>query len=175
MALHRTGVPLRFISASELLIRHRVKKLNPISKELIAPCGMNCAICSRYLSHVNNLKRSQCIGCRPGNKKCSYLFKKCSGINSTLKGNATANFCFECDQYPCKQINRMDNRYRKNYDMSVKDNLEYIKKVGINKFKEEQYKKYCCLQCGGLISIHNKKCFKCDTITRLVEKRNKKY
>jgi hypothetical protein len=56
--------------------------------------------------------------------------------------------------------------------MSVKDNLEYIKKNGIGKFIEEQYKKYRCSKCGGLISIHNGKCFKCDTITKLVEKYN---
>ncbi len=152
-----------------------MKKSNPISKDLIAPCGMNCAICSRYLAYVNNLNRSQCIGCRPGNKRCSYLFEKCSGINNALKGNATAKFCFECDQYPCKQINHMDSRYRSNYQMSVKDNLGYIKKMGIGEFIDEQYKKYRCSQCGGLISIHNRKCFKCDTITRLVEKSNKKY
>ncbi|MBU1340804.1 MAG: DUF3795 domain-containing protein [Proteobacteria bacterium] len=147
-----------------------MNKSNPISEELIAPCGMNCAICSRYLAYLNNLKRSQCVGCRPGDKRCSYLFKKCSGINNTLKGIATANFCFECDQFPCKQINRMDDRYRNNYRMSVKDNLEDIKKNGIGKFIQEHYRKYCCSECGELISIHNRKCFKCDTITRLVEK-----
>lgn len=54
--------------------------------------------------------------------------------------------------------------------MSIKDNLEYIKEKGINKFIEDQYKKYCCPKCGGLISIHNRKCFKCDAVTRLVEK-----
>jgi len=152
-----------------------MRKFNPNIEELIAPCGMNCAICSRYLSYVNSLNRTQCTGCRPGNKKCSYLFEKCSGINGALKGNATASFCFECDQYPCKQINRMDNRYRSNYKMSVKDNLECIKKMGVDKFAKEQYEEYHCTKCGGLISIHNSKCFKCDTITRLVEKRNKKY
>jgi ribosomal protein L40E len=151
-----------------------MKKISPSREELIAPCGMNCAICSRYLSYVNNLKRSQCRGCRPGNKKCSYLFEKCSGINGSLKGNATAGFCFECDLYPCKQINRMDARYRSNYEMSVKDNLECIDKRGAGKFSQEQYEKYRCSKCGGLLSIHNRKCFKCDIITRLVEKRNKK-
>ena len=39
-----------------------MKKLNQISEELIASCGMNCAIYSRYLSYVNNIKRGQCIG-----------------------------------------------------------------------------------------------------------------
>ena len=144
-------------------------KINPFSEELIAPCGMNCAICSRYLSYVNNLSRSQCIGCRPRNRKCTYLFGKCTGINNKLNGNL--KFCFKCKQYPCKQINRIDNRYRTNYKMSMKDNLEYIKKMGISNFIKDQYKKYHCQECGGLISIHNGKCFKCETITKLVDKK----
>ncbi|MBN2088828.1 DUF3795 domain-containing protein [candidate division KSB1 bacterium] len=146
-----------------------MNKSNPISTELIAPCGMNCAICSRYLSYINNLKRSQCLGCRPGNTPCEYLFKKCTGINHASKDNAV--FCFECNQYPCQQIDRMDDRYRNNYKMSVRDNLEFIQEMGIGKFIEEQYQKYRCEKCGELISIHNRKCFKCDTITRLVEKK----
>lgn len=156
-----------------LIVNLKMNTPNPIPEDLIAPCGMNCAICSRHLSYINHLKRSQCTGCRPGNKECTYLFQKCSGMNSALKGNATAHFCFECDQYPCKQINRMDNRYRSHYEMSVKDNLECINKMGIEAFAREQYKIYHCTECGGLISIHNRKCFNCDTITRLVEKRIK--
>ena len=151
-----------------------MKNLNPITEELIAPCGMNCTICSRYLSYINNLKRSQCIGCRPKNQYCTYLFKKCTGINhNTLTVNAV--FCFECSQYPCKQIDRIEDRYKNNYKMSIKDNLNSIKNKGINKFIDEQYKKYRCPKCGGLISIHNRKCFKCDTISRLVEKENREY
>ncbi len=73
----------------------------------------------------------------------------------------------------------MDKRYRRNYGISMKDNLEYIKKMGIGRFVEDQYKKYCCSRCGGLISMHNRKCFKCDAITRLIETRcalnNEKY
>ena len=145
-----------------------MKKTNPIAGELIAPCGMNCAICSRYLAYVNGLKRSQCIGCRPRNRGCAHLFKKCNGINHASKGDAA--FCFECNQYPCKQIDRIDDRYRNNYGMSMKDNLECIKKMGIGNFITEQYKKYRCSKCGGLISIHNRKCFKCDIITKLVDK-----
>ena len=136
---------------------------------------MNCAICSRDLADVNNLKRSQCSGCWPGNKKCSYLFEKCSGINRSEKGNATARFCFECDQYPCKQMNRMDDRYRRNYGMSVKDNLESIQKIGVEKVAKDLRQKYRCPKCGGVISVHNRKCFKCDSITSLVKKRNQKY
>jgi hypothetical protein len=154
--------------------RMKTVMINPSPADLIAPCGMNCAVCSRYLSYVNNLKRSQCPGCRPGNKTCAYLFAKCSGINGSRRGNSFAEFCFECDQYPCQSINRMDDRYRRNYEMSVRDNLERIKKIGVAQFAKEQDERYRCLQCSGLISVHNGKCFTCETVTRLVEKRNKK-
>ncbi len=141
----------------------------PIKEELIAPCGMNCAICSNYLAYINKLNRSQCAGCRPTNKKCTYLFEKCTGVNHSLEGNAAAQFCFECDRYPCKEVNRMDHRYRENYKMSVKENLEYIKENGVGEFVKAQYSEHRCPNCSGLISIHNKKCFRCETITKLVE------
>ncbi len=144
-----------------------------ISEELIAPCGMNCAICSRYLAYRHHLDRSQCTGCRPRNVPCNYLFGKCTGINHASNGKVV--FCFACDQYPCQQINRMDSRYRKEYGMSLKQNLETIRTSGIENFLEEQYRQHHCAKCGGLISIHNRKCFNCDTVTRLIEKEDKKY
>ncbi len=54
--------------------------------------------------------------------------------------------------------------------MSVMENLDFIKENGINKFVAEQYDEHQCSKCGDLISVHNKKCFKCDQITRLVDK-----
>ncbi|MBN1780931.1 DUF3795 domain-containing protein [bacterium] len=139
-----------------------------MTEAMIAPCGMNCALCSRHLAGIHNLKRSQCPGCRPRNEGCAYLFKKCTGINHSAKGDAA--FCYECGQYPCEQIERIDKRYRKNYGMSMKDNLEYIREMGIRRFLDDQYEKHHCARCGGVISVHNGKCFQCDTINRLVDK-----
>jgi hypothetical protein len=44
--------------------------------------------------------------------------------------NASTNdrvFCYEYKHYPCKHLNRVDAIYRKNYIVSVKENLEHIK------------------------------------------------
>ncbi len=147
-----------------------MKEMSTILKDLIAPCGMNCAICSKYLVYVNKLKRSQCAGCRTGQGTCAYLFAKCTGENKDSTCNRV--FCFECRKYPCSEIQRMDKRYKKNHRMSVVDNLTTIKKRGIDTFIKEQYEKYHCSECNGLISIHNGKCFKCDTITKLVDRNN---
>lgn len=147
--------------------------MKPISEELIAPCGINCAICSRYLAYKNNLRRSQCLGCRPGNKNCSYLFGKCPEINNVSTNERV--FCYECKHYPCKHLNRVDARYRKNYIVSIKENLEHIKQLGIRQFIEEEYAKHRCPRCGGLFSIHNRKCFTCDKVSKLFETHNREY
>ena len=45
-----------FIHAqTESISQIGVADMNPISEELIAPCGMNCAVCSRYLAYLNDL------------------------------------------------------------------------------------------------------------------------
>ena len=151
----------------DLKTTHKAKT-GPISENKIAPCGINCAVCSRYLAYKNNYGRSRCIGCRPANKKCSYLFEKCpEGHNEPTTERV---FCYECNHYPCKEIDRVDARYRKNYSVSIKDNLERIRQSGIYRFLEEEYERHRCSRCGGLISIHNRKCFSCDNVTRLVEK-----
>jgi hypothetical protein len=76
-----------------------------INKELIAPCGMNCAICSGYLAYKNNLpkvrgKISHCKGCRPRNKQCAFLKKRCEDNLKLLRGEI--DFCFECDFFPVR-------------------------------------------------------------------------
>ncbi len=47
-------------------------------EELIAPCGMDCAVCSSYLALKNDVRAkgvrmAYCKGCRPRDKKCSFL------------------------------------------------------------------------------------------------------
>jgi hypothetical protein len=133
-----------------------------IDLELIAPCGMNCAICSAYLAFINNIPIVKCKGCRARNKQCAFLKKRCKDDLKLLTGEIA--FCSECNYCPCENLRHLDGRYRNNYRMSMIDNLEYIKKYGLKKFAAQQYKKYHCKNCGGLISVHNNKCFKCDKI-----------
>jgi hypothetical protein len=137
-----------------------------LSQELIAPCGMNCGICSSYLAYKNNIRGKgfpNCIGCRARNKKCAFLKKRCKDDLKLLKGEI--QFCYECNCYPCDVLTGLDYRYRQRFDMSMIDNLNEIKNKGINYFIKNQHKKYKCPKCGNLISVHSKKCFNCDIIT----------
>jgi len=134
--------------------------------ELIAPCGMDCSTCSGYLAYVNGIpkkrgKISQCSGCRPRDKQCAYLKGQCE-----LLAENKIHFCFECDRYPCERLRKFDARYRRRYGASPIGNLEVIRANGIQFFLLQQHKSHSCPKCGGMISIHNRKCFSCERIER---------
>lgn len=131
---------------------------------LIAPCGMNCSTCSFYLAFISDIpkkkgKISHCIGCRPRNKQCAYLKGQCEFLTQNK-----VEFCFECDRYPCERLKKFDQRYRRTYGASPIENLEQIRTKGIHIFLRQERKCHGCQNCGGMISIHNKKCFSCDRV-----------
>ena len=133
------------------------------SKELIAPCGMNCRICLGYFGYTSTGKRrkSRCIGCTPSGKSCAHLKKHCKKL---LKDEV--KYCFECNDFPCEQLQKLDKSYRERYDMSMIENLEYVRDNGMDKFLGKQEKKYKCPECGGVICVHNGICYSCDTISK---------
>ena len=142
------------------------------SVDLIAPCGMNCALCASYLALVNDVKSKgirmpYCAGCRSRNKKCAFLKKHCVRL---MKGEVT--FCFECADFPCDRLRTIDNRYKSRYRMSMIDNSRFIKEQGMQKFLEEQEKTWKCPTCGKLVSCHNGLCFNCD-LEKLRSKKQK--
>lgn len=131
--------------------------------KLIAPCGMNCALCGAYLAYKNDLKSKKinhtyCKGCRPENKNCSLVKRRCK-----LVAKGEVEYCFECKDFPCSSIHQLDERYKKFYRMSEIENLNYIKKNGVRKFIKWQEEKWKCEKCGELISCHNGICYNCDS------------
>jgi len=143
-----------------------------IDPVLIAPCGMNCAICASYLAMKNDVKSKgtkmpYCTGCRPGNKRCAYLRKHCSKL-----ANDEVTFCYECQEFPCHRLRTIDKRYRSRYRMSMIENLSFIKENGMKKFLNNQEKTWKCKNCGELISCHNGLCFNCD-LEKLKNKKQK--
>lgn len=130
---------------------------------LIAPCGMNCALCSGYLAYSHDLKKvrgkiSHCIGCRPRNKPCSFIKGRCKNKKLLNK------YCYFCKYFPCPSLKAIDERYRTRYNMSMIDNLLFIKKNGVKRFLDREYKKWHCQKCGDIICCHNGKCYHCEKI-----------
>ena len=137
-------------------------KKSSFRTELIAPCGMNCAICSRYLSYTHDLWEKgieipYCPGCRPRDRKCAFIKKKCKALL-----NKELEYCFECADFPCKTLEKLDGRYRMYYKMSMIDNLKSMKKNGIDGFLKMQEKEWRCPECGGARCCHNGLCYTCS-------------
>lgn len=130
--------------------------------ELIAPCGMNCNVCSSYLALENDTKAKgvklpYCTGCRPRDKKCSFIKKKCTKVL-----NHNVEFCHECNEFPCELVINLGKKYEEHYRMNMVDNLRYIKEHGLAKFLEAEEKKWECPNCGEVICCHNGICYNCD-------------
>jgi len=131
------------------------------NEELIAPCGMNCGICSQYLAFKHDVRSKgirmpYCTGCRPRDKNCAFLKKRCD-----LLVNGKVKYCYECNDFPCQRLSHIDERYIKHHRMSMLENLEFIKKNGVVKLLEKEEQKWICPRCGGVISCHNGICFDC--------------
>lgn len=130
-----------------------------MNDELIAPCGMNCGICYGFLR-----KKNRCFGCKkmdPYNNGCG---RKCVIRSCQLLVENKMDYCSKkCGQYPCKRLKNLDKRYRTKYEMSMIENLENIEKQGIEKFLEDQKKRWKCKKCNGVICVHKKKCLNCNS------------
>lgn len=129
--------------------------------DLIAPCGMNCRICIGFFGFTMSGKqrKMKCIGCKPSGKSCAHLKTYCKKLT-----NNEIEYCYQCSDFPCKQLQKLDNKYRERFAMSMIENLQYIKEHGMDKFLQRQVEKYTCPTCGGVICVHNGTCYACDTI-----------
>lgn len=46
--------------------------------------------------------------------------------------------------------------------MSMLENLKFIKKHGVREFVKKEEKRWKCKKCGGVVSVHDGKCYSCE-------------
>ncbi|MBD3228726.1 MAG: DUF3795 domain-containing protein [Candidatus Lokiarchaeota archaeon] len=136
-----------------------MEKINP--KDLIAHCGLFCGACRTYLLMKKDLFEEKgykrgCEGCIIRNKNCAFLKKKCPYINS-----GEVRFCYECDRFPCENLEQLDSGYQKRYYVSLIENLKRIQEIGWRDWYQEQKELYTCPECGGELCVHDAECFDC--------------
>ncbi|MHA1931970.1 MAG: DUF3795 domain-containing protein [Promethearchaeota archaeon] len=129
---------------------------------LAAPCGMYCGTCRSYLLLKKNLLKEKgykhgCKGCRIQGKNCAHIKKDCQ----VLRKNEI-DFCFECENFPCQRLERLDSRYKMKYNVSFIINLERNRAVGAENWLREQEILYTCPECEGEICVHDAECFDCS-------------
>lgn len=128
-----------------------------LKPDLIAPCGMNCALCLAFQRSKN-----KCRGCREEHPDKVKTRELCIIRNCVTVQNNTSHFCYECTIMPCKRLKQLDRRYQTKYGMSMIDNLNEIKEDGIVSFIDHQKTKYTCNSCNGLICVHRSRCLNCN-------------
>ncbi len=137
-----------------------VNKMDREKVDLIAPCGIHCGVCIKYLERrlLKPISKSgPCDGCRQRNKNCAFIKKGCSEFRQKK-----ITYCFECKQYPCDRLKILDARYQRDYQHSLIENLEYMKSEGFEAFLHKMEKTFQCEKCGNVISVHNGFCYGCE-------------
>jgi hypothetical protein len=135
-----------------------------IKTSLIAPCGMDCALCLAYQRVKNH-----CAGCNSADSEKCNACSKCSMKHCEFYSNSKAKFCYSCSKYPCKKVKHIDKRYRTKYGMSMIENLNAIKETGIRNFVKLEKQKWTCPGCGNLICVHRKNCLVCGMERNIIE------
>ncbi|MHC1771177.1 MAG: DUF3795 domain-containing protein [Flexilinea sp.] len=125
---------------------------------MIAACGMNCGICIAYLR-----EKKPCSGCNGTNVNKTLHCIQCVIKNCQLISESKNGFCYECSKFPCLRLQQLDKRYRTKYNMSMIDNLNMIKSDGMQKFLENEKKRWTCTNCGGVICVHKSFCISCKS------------
>ncbi len=124
---------------------------------MIAPCGMNCMLCSGYQRDKN-----KCLGCNGSDDEKPRYCVTCSLKVCNEASKTDPSLC-SCDKLPCKRLRQLDKRYTSRYGMSMLENLKMIKEQGMKKFLESQRKKWTCKKCGESLSVHKDKCLNCGS------------
>ncbi len=129
-----------------------------MQSKLIAPCGMNCHLCMGYLrekGRIVNRQNIKCPGCRGSNAHKAKSCLACRIKNCPKMKQNKWKYCFQCDTFPCARLKQLDKRYRTKYEMSMIENLEYIKKNGIRKFVKHEEKRW--VKGDKVYCVHHKK------------------
>ena len=133
-----------------------------LRRNLVAPCGMNCNLCSWVLDP----SKPGCVGCRPRGRGCIHKKGLCIKL-----AKREIDFCYKCESYPCKNLLTIEGRYNKSYNYSFIENLNYIKKRGMPSFLKREARRYRCGSCGMFLTIHNDRCPHCGDLSGRADRR----
>jgi len=132
-----------------------------VDNNLAAPCGIYCGACRQYLLWKKDLLKERgykmgCKGCRIRNKNCAFIRRDCPALKKK-----ELDYCYECEQFPCQKLQKIDSLYQERYSVNLVENLKRIEEIGVEKWFQEQKELYTCPECGGEICVHDAECYDC--------------
>lgn len=140
------------MASPETEVQH-MKPPNEPDIELIAPCGLNCALCSRHLG------KNPCPGCRARLSEPDVYRRKC--IMRACAAERGFFTCAECADRPCKRMKAFAKRYRDGYGVDLDADAAALRCLGAEEFMRGQLITHTCPDCGHLIDLHFGRCSGC--------------
>lgn len=157
-------------------------KINP---DHISPCGLYCGVCAIYIAdRDNNLKLKERLvnlykggvegkGVLPNTQNLSTDDIKCSGclsdnrfmhcqqckIRACVTGKGYSG-CHQCDEFPCRHIEDFPMAVGKKVILRA---VPYRKKVGAEKWIQDEEARYVCPECGNKVFRGAVKCNQCKS------------
>jgi hypothetical protein len=134
------------------------------AEELFGPCGFFCGFCTSYLSNKYQIPKrrgiiSYCDGCRPRDKQCSFIKKRCD-----LLLTHQIEYCIECRDFSCEILDKLERTYttKFKYAYSIKQAQQEIIEQGAEFVVSRLRRDHGCPKCGEILCIHNGLCYNCD-------------
>ena len=136
-----------------------------IDPTLLAPCGLDCAVCSR---HVHS--KIPCPGCRARLSEPDVYRRKC--IMRACTAEQGIEHCGQCKTAPCKRLKAFEKRYFEGYGVSPLSDARFAAQFGAEALLERHRQTYACPDCGGVIDLHFGRCSACGRQFPLGKGRN---
>ncbi|MFO7569967.1 MAG: DUF3795 domain-containing protein [Smithellaceae bacterium] len=143
-----------------------------IQKELIAPCGLYCGVCSIYqATRSNNQKLKEKlagfyhdtpdkINCKGCLSDTVYWYCKVCAIKScTLEKKLEG--CHRCDQFPCEIIEAFPVPEGK---LNILRAVPEWRKLGTQQFALAEEERFSCPSCRTPSFRGARKCWICGTV-----------
>jgi hypothetical protein len=140
-----------------------------IKKELLAPCGLYCGVCSIMMAHRDNNQKLKerlaglygvspegirCQGCLSGE-----VFAYCTRcpIRSCTRQKGYEG-CHQCNEFPCEHIEKFPVDVGKKVILRA---IPYRREVGTEKWIQDEEARYTCPECGNKVFRGVVKCNQC--------------
>ncbi|MCW4010496.1 MAG: DUF3795 domain-containing protein [Candidatus Bathyarchaeota archaeon] len=129
--------------------------------KLVSRCGIDCRVCVGFLGYTLSGGKSPeiCGGCRTREKLCAFITNHCH----KLADKDQIEYCSDCSDFPCENLKKVDKPYSEKFGVSLVENLMFIRTNGMEEFLKSEREKWKCPTCGGVICVHTKKCYTCET------------
>jgi hypothetical protein len=132
-------------------------------------CGLYCASCAVYIATKTNTReklakesgipydQTICYGC-----KSDINPKWCVECKLKLCAKEKkVDFCFQCDEYPCKNLEDFKNDPKYPYHCEIYEYMETIKKEGKEKWLKKMRSRWTCADCNKPSSWFETSCSQC--------------